>query len=549
MAELINMPRLSDTMEEGTVAKWFKQVGDTVKEGDILAEIETDKATMEFESFQEGELLHIGIEEGGTAPVDSLLAIIGEKGEDIKSMLAGNSDTAAQTTEEVATTVVAAATATEDAVEEKAETLPIPEGLEVITMPRLSDTMEEGTVAKWNKKVGDAVNEGDILAEIETDKATMEFESFFSGTLLYIGLEAGESAPVDAVLAAIGKEGTDPAAVKAAITASAANDLPASSAQPEAPTAPALVAEKKETPQPASVKVQSPAPAPVSQNGRLIASPLAKKMAEEKGISLQQVAGSGDGGRIIKRDIENFKGSVGGYAVSQGPKGVESITELANSSMRKAIAKRLSASKFSAPHYYLSVELDMDHAIAFRQQFNTLPETKISFNDIILKAVALSLKEHPQVNSQWFDDKIILNQHVHLGVAVAVEDGLVVPVLKFTDEMDLRNIGHTVKDYALRARDKKLTSAEMDGSTFTVSNLGMFGIQEFTSIINQPNSAILSVGAIEKKPVVKEEAIVVGNTMKLTLACDHRTVDGATGAQFLETLRSYIENPIRLLIS
>ncbi|OUW72999.1 MAG: pyruvate dehydrogenase [Flavobacteriaceae bacterium TMED204] len=549
MAELINMPRLSDTMEEGTVAKWFKQVGDTVKEGDILAEIETDKATMEFESFQEGELLHIGIEEGGTAPVDSLLAIIGEKGEDIKSMLAGNSDTAAQTTDEVATTVVAAATATEDAVEEKAEILPIPEGLEVITMPRLSDTMEEGTVAKWNKKVGDAVNEGDILAEIETDKATMEFESFFSGTLLYIGLEAGESAPVDAVLAAIGKEGTDPAAVKAAITASAANDLPASSAQPEAPTAPAPVAEKKETPQPAPVKVQSPAPAPVSQNGRLIASPLAKKMAEEKGISLQQVAGSGDGGRIIKRDIENFKGSVGGYAVSQGPKGVESITELANSSMRKAIAKRLSASKFSAPHYYLSVELDMDHAIAFRQQFNTLPETKISFNDIILKAVALSLKEHPQVNSQWFDDKIILNQHVHLGVAVAVEDGLVVPVLKFTDEMDLRNIGHTVKDYALRARDKKLTPAEMDGSTFTVSNLGMFGIQEFTSIINQPNSAILSVGAIEKKPVVKEEAIVVGNTMKLTLACDHRTVDGATGAQFLQTLRSYIENPIRLLIS
>ena len=549
MAELINMPRLSDTMEEGTVAKWFKQVGDTVKEGDILAEIETDKATMEFESFQEGELLHIGIEEGGTAPVDSLLAIIGEKGEDIKSMLAGKSDTEAQTTDEVATTVVAGATATEDAVEEKAEIVSIPEGLEVITMPRLSDTMEEGTVAKWNKKVGDAVNEGDILAEIETDKATMEFESFFSGTLLYIGLEAGESAPVDAVLAAIGKEGTDPAAVKAAITASAANDLPASSAQPEAPTAPAPVAEKKETPQPASVKVQSPAPAPVGQNGRLIASPLAKKMAEEKGISLQQVAGSGDGGRIIKRDIENFKGSVGGYAVSQGPKGVESITELANSSMRKAIAKRLSASKFSAPHYYLSVELDMDHAIAFRQQFNTLPETKISFNDIILKAVALSLKEHPQVNSQWFDDKIILNQHVHLGVAVAVEDGLVVPVLKFTDEMDLRNIGHTVKDYALRARDKKLTPAEMDGSTFTVSNLGMFGIQEFTSIINQPNSAILSVGAIEKKPVVKEEAIVVGNTMKLTLACDHRTVDGATGAQFLQTLRSYIENPIRLLIS
>jgi pyruvate dehydrogenase E2 component (dihydrolipoamide acetyltransferase) len=281
----------------------------------------------------------------------------------------------------------------------------------------------------------------------------------------------------------------------------------------------------------------------------LVVSPLAKKLAEEKGISLQQVKGSGDGGRIIKRDIENFKGAAGGYGVASEPTGVESVTELSNSSMRKAIAKRLSASKFSAPHYYLGVELNMDNAIAFRQQFNTLPDTKISFNDIVLKAVALALKEHPQVNSQWFDDRIVQNHHVHLGVAVAVDEGRVVPVLKFTDELDLRQIGVTVKDYALRARDKKLTPAEMDGSTFTVSNLGMFGIQEFTSIINQPNSAILSVGAIEKKPVVKEDAIVVGNTMKLTLACDHRTVDGATGAQFLQSLRLYIENPIRLLVS
>ena len=289
--------------------------------------------------------------------------------------------------------------------------------------------------------------------------------------------------------------------------------------------------------------------ADVKHNGRLIASPLAKKLAQEKGISLEQVKGSGDGGRIIKRDIENFKASAGGYTTASTTIGVEIITELANISMIKAIAKRLSASKFSAPHYYLGVELDMDNAIAFRQQFNTLPDTKISFNDIVLKAVALALKEHPQVNSQWFDDKIIQNHHVHLGVAVAVDDGLVVPVLKFTDEMDLRQIGVTVKDYALRARDKKLTPAEMDGSTFTVSNLGMFGIQEFTSIINQPNSAILSVGAIEKKPVVKENAVVVGNTMKLTLACDHRTVDGATGAQFLQSLRLYIENPIRLLVS
>ena len=545
MAELINMPRLSDTMEEGTVAKWYKKVGDTVKEGDILAEIETDKATMEFESFQEGELLHIGIEEGGTAPVDSLLAIIGEKGEDINHMIGGataelaQADTSTETSEPSKSQTEAVASDEEKTV--------MPEGVEVITMPRLSDTMEEGTVAKWNKKVGDTVNEGDILAEIETDKATMEFESFYSGTLLYIGLEEGQSAAVDSVLAAIGNEGTDSEAVKAVIASSANSASQAEEAKVE--VAAPLVAEQKQTPKPAPVAVQAPVVAKLNHNGRLVASPLAKKLAEEKGISLQQVKGSGDGGRIIKRDIENFKGAAGGYGVASEPTGVESVTELSNSSMRKAIAKRLSASKFSAPHYYLGVELNMDNAIAFRQQFNTLPDTKISFNDIVLKAVALALKEHPQVNSQWFDDRIVQNHHVHLGVAVAVEEGLVVPVLKFTNELDLRQIGVTVKDYALRARDKKLTPAEMDGSTFTVSNLGMFGIHEFTSIINQPNSAILSVGAIEKKPVVKEDAIVVGNTMKLTLACDHRTVDGATGAQFLQSLRLYIENPIRLLVS
>jgi pyruvate dehydrogenase E2 component (dihydrolipoamide acetyltransferase) len=528
-------------MEEGTVAKWYKKVGDSVKEGDILAEIETDKATMEFESFHEGALLHIGIEEGGTAPVDSLLAIIGFKGEDIEDMIGGGSSTSASEGAIVAEIPV-------QAVKSSSEKLPIPDGVEVISMPRLSDTMEEGTVAKWNKKVGDPVNEGDILAEIETDKATMEFESFYSGTLLYIGLEEGQSAAVDSVLAAIGKEKTDPEAVKAAIASSLAPTI--QTEEPKADVPAKVVAEQKQNPKPLSVlPAQSKVGTNDNYNDRLVASPLAKKMAEEKGIPLLQVKGSGDGGRIVKCDIENFKSSTTRYAMASGPTGVESVTELANSSMRKAIAKRLSASKFSAPHYYLGVELNMDNAIAFRQQFNTLPETKISFNDIVLKSVALALKEHPQVNSQWFDDKVVQNHHVHLGVAVAVEDGLVVPVLKFTDEMDLRQIGVNVKDYALRARDKKLTPAEIDGSTFTVSNLGMFGIQEFTSIINQPNSAILSVGAIEKKPIVKEEAIVVGNTMKLTLACDHRTVDGATGAHFLQSLRLYIENPIRLLIS
>ena len=545
MAELINMPRLSDTMEEGTVAKWYKKVGDLVKEGDILAEIETDKATMEFESFQEGELLHIGIEEGGTAPVDSLLAIIGTKGEDIKDIIGGVQMSMGQKEESPETSEkLQAQVAVEELNEEKSE---IPDGVEVITMPRLSDTMEEGTVAKWYKKVGDLVNEGDILAEIETDKATMEFESFYSGTLLYTGLEEGQTAAVDSILAAIGKEGTDPEAVKAAIASSVVSVSQAE--EPKAEFVSSAEAEQKQTPKPDLAVAKSPIVSNENYNGRLIASPLAKKLAEEKGISLQQVKGSGDGGRIIKRDIENFKGSAVGYTIASGSKGVESVTELANSSMRKSIAKRLSASKFSAPHYYLGVEFNMDNAIAFRQQFNTLPDTKISFNDIVLKAVALALKEHPQVNSQWFEDKVIQNHHVHLGVAVAVEDGLVVPVLRFTDDMDLRQIGETVKNYALRARDKKLNPAEMEGSTFTVSNLGMFGVQEFTSIINQPNSAILSVGAIEKKPVVKEDAVVVGNTMKLTLACDHRTVDGATGAQFLQSLRLYIENPIRLLVS
>ena len=536
MAELINMPRLSDTMEEGTVAKWYKKVGDSVIEGDILAEIETDKATMEFESFQEGELLYVGIQEGGTAPVDSLLAIIGEKGEDISGMIAGTESPGDE--KEVKT----------EAVVEETTAVAMPSGVEVITMPRLSDTMEEGTVAKWNIKVGDTIAEGDILAEIETDKATMEFESFYTGTLLHIGLEEGQSAPVDAILAVIGNKDTDKEAVKAALSSMSEADI-----KPEAIKETAPVVSKPEA-------VAVPKPAPVAQaprvnsnaSGRIIASPLAKKLAEEKGVNLNNVAGSGEGGRIIKRDVENFNpaASANGASVqSFVPAGVEGVSEIANSSMRKVIAKRLSASKFSAPHYYLGVEFDMDNAIVFRQQYNTVPETKISFNDIIVKAVALALKQHPQVNSQWFDDKIIQNHHVHVGVAVAVEDGLVVPVLEFTDEMDLRQIGATVKDFAGRARAKKLIPTEIEGSTFTISNLGMFGIQEFTSIINQPNSAILSVGAIVNKPVVKEGKIVVGNTMKLTLACDHRTVDGATGSLFLQTLKSYIENPITLLVS
>ena len=532
MATIINMPRLSDTMEEGTVASWLKQVGDKIQEGDILAEIETDKATMEFESFHDGTLLHIGVQPGETAPVDVLLAIIGEEGEDISTLL--NVDLSEKETEpeEVVKTSTAGET----------EIAAISEGVEIINMPRLSDTMEEGTVASWLKQVGDSVEEGDILAEIETDKATMEFESFFSGVLLHIGIQVGETAAVDTLLAIIGPEGTDVAAILAApaTLTKAADQAPI---QTEIPI---------ETHDDVAAAVKAPVPVTTS-TVRIIASPLAKKIAKEKGIDLNLVAGTGESGRIVKRDVEQFTPTTKTVATHVQaavfvPAGQEKQEEIPNSQMRKTIAKRLGESKFSAPHYYLSVEFDMDAAIAFRKQYNSIPDTKISFNDIVVKAVALSLKAHPQVNSQWFDDKMVLNHHVHVGVAVAVEDGLVVPVLKFANEMNLPQIGSQVRDFAGRARSKKLTPQEMDGSTFTVSNLGMFGINEFTSIINQPNSAILSVGAIVQKPVVKEDKIVVGNTMKLTLACDHRTVDGATGAQFLQTLKEYIENPILLVV-
>jgi pyruvate dehydrogenase E2 component (dihydrolipoamide acetyltransferase) len=545
MAIIVNMPRLSDTMEEGTVASWLKKVGDKIEEGDILAEIETDKATMEFESFNEGTLLHIGVQEGETTMVDELLAIIGEEGEDISALLANPSAAVEPTTTEETTEAVVEAEADPVAETSSAD---IPEGVIVVTMPRLSDTMEEGTVASWLKNVGDTVEEGDILAEIETDKATMEFESFNEGTLLYIGLKEGESANVDDLLAIIGPAGTDVSGVAANFSTRTKTD--AEAAPQETPKA--APTEIKDTPNVEAAPVATPvATATVSHTtGRLHISPLARKMADDKGIALNQLVGSGENGRIIKRDVENFTPAVAN-SVSVAkfvPTGQEDFEEIKNSQMRKTIAKRLGESKFSAPHYYLNVEFDMDNAIAFRTQYNTVPDTKISFNDIIVKACALALRQHPQVNSQWFADRMKLNNHVHVGVAVAVEDGLVVPVVRFANEQSLPQIGAAVRDFAGRARNKKLTPQEMDGSTFTVSNLGMFGIESFTSIINQPNSAILSVGAIVQKPVVKNGQVVAGNTIKLTLACDHRTVDGATGAQFLQTLKGYVENPVTMLV-
>jgi pyruvate dehydrogenase E2 component (dihydrolipoamide acetyltransferase) len=566
MAEVITMPRLSDTMEEGTVATWLKKVGDTVKEGDILAEIETDKATMEFESFYEGTLLHIGVSEGETAEVDALLAIIGDSSEDISALLSGQTQngpsTAAPTKEESQESHDSGSNEpTEASQDADGSTKPMPEGVLVITMPRLSDTMEEGTVATWLKKEGDTVSEGDILAEIETDKATMEFESFYSGTLLKIGVQEGASAQVDALLAVLGPEGTDLSGVN--FDQGNPSDLMTEPA--EATTEPeeaSAKADEKTATQSTPTPVATPAPsAPVAlssvanpatdvvDQGRRFVSPLARKLAKEKGINLSQVTGSGELGRIIKRDIEHFVPGTAPFAAAAPAfqaVGTEVFESVPNSQMRKTIAKRLGESKFTAPHYYLTVELDMDHAMAARSAINTQEGVKISFNDMVVKACAMALRLHPKVNSQWYQKETKIAKHIHMGVAVAVDDGLVVPVLKFADQMSFTQIGASVKDLAGRARAKKLTPEEMQGSTFTVSNLGMFGIREFTSIINQPNSAILSVGAIVEKPVVKQGNIVVGHTMTVTLACDHRTVDGATGAQFLQTLRQYIEQPVTM---
>jgi pyruvate dehydrogenase E2 component (dihydrolipoamide acetyltransferase) len=428
---------------------------------------------------------------------------------------------------------------------------------EVINMPRLSDTMEEGTLAKWFKKVGDTVKEGEILAEIETDKATMEFESFYDGVLLHIGIDEGSTAPVDSIIAIIGSKGED-------ISEIVNNDTPVAKEEPipVAKEEPIPVAKEEPIPvakeEPIPVAKEEPSPVakeqvkPVSiismSNDRILISPLAKKLADEKGIDISAIKGSGDNGRIIKRDIDSFKPSNYSQFSQPRPHLKESSFETQNSTMRKAIAKRLADSKFSAPHYYLNIELEMDNIISFRKQFIQTQNIKISFNDIIAKAVSLSLAKHPKVNSRWYDDKIIFNEHVHLGVAVAVDDGLIVPVVKFSNSKDLPQINAEIKDFAERAKNKKLSPSEIEGSTFTISNLGMFGIESFTSIINQPNSAILSIGAIVQKPIVKNNEVVVGNTMKLTLACDHRTVDGATGSLFLKTLKEYIENPVSILI-
>jgi pyruvate dehydrogenase E2 component (dihydrolipoamide acetyltransferase) len=557
MAEVVKMPKMSDTMTDGVVAKWHKKVGDKVKSGDVLAEIETDKATMDFESYQDGVLLYIGVEEGKSVPVDEVIAVLGKEGEDYKTALSGGD--APQPPKGGATEPVADDKKADKPTEDKKSAPAPPSGggggnipATVIRMPALSDTMTEGIINKWNFKVGDKVKSDDSLADVETDKATMEVVGYEAGTLLYIGPKEGEAAPVNGIIAIVGKEGTDiTPLLQDAPAASAAAPAAEGTATPAAASAPAEETEVSHS------------------DGRVKASPLARKIAKEKGIDINAVKGSAEGGRIVKKDIEDFKPGAAPAAAAAAPAtesaaapakaaaapivlptvtGVEKFTEKPVSQMRKVIAKRLSESLFTAPHFYVTMSIDMDQAIAARNKINEVAPVKISFNDFVLKASAIALRQHPTINSSWLGDKIRTNEHIHIGVAVAVDEGLLVPVIRFADGKSLSHISVEVKDFAQRAKAKKLQPADWEGSTFTISNLGMFGVDEFTAIINSPDSCILAVSGIQAVPVVKNGAVVPGNIMKVTLSADHRVVDGASAAAFLQTLKSLLEEPVRLLI-
>lgn len=545
MAEMILMPRLSDTMTEGVIAAWHKKVGEPVKKGDLLAEVETDKATMELESYKDGVLLHIGVNKGGKLQVNDLLAIIGNAGEDISSLV----KTGASTSPTAATPQKAGATNTPTTTTpvSTVASLDISKVEEVILMPRLSDTMTEGVIAAWHKKVGDTVRKGDLLADVETDKATMELESYKNGKLLYIGAQKGDKVPVNALLCIIGEEGK----VDVNKIVAASKNM--------ATIAGATTAADNNTA--ATTASAAPSETSASENGRAKASPLAKKLAAEKGINLSTIQGTGDGGRITKADIDNYKPGTNAPAISSTPAkttmastvtssvvGQVSFEETPVSQMRKVIAKRLAESKFSAPHFYLTMSINMDKAVESRAKLNEVSKVKISFNDMVLKACAIALKQHPAVNSSWLGDKIRTNHHINIGVAVAVEDGLLVPVIRFADTKSFSQIGAEVKDLAQKAKDKKLQPSDWEGNTFTISNLGMFGIDEFTAIINPPDACILAVGAIQQVPIVKDGQVKAGNVMKVTLSCDHRAVDGATGAAFLQTLQGLLEEPLRMLV-
>lgn len=573
MAEIIKMPKMSDTMTEGVIASWLKKVGDTVKSGDILAEVETDKATMELESYEDGTLLYVGPKEKESVPVDGVLAIIGKEGEDISGLLGqvqdgGSAPAPAADPKTESQPAAAEAMSQEAPAKASAQAAPANVNATVIRMPKMSDTMTEGTIASWQKKVGDKVKSGDVLAEVETDKATMELESYEDGTLLYIGVEAGNAVAVDGVLAIIGESGADYQQLlnadnggtqvnnrQEAEIADSRVENSKTDAQIQAQAAPA---ETKDVTVPAGGNNGQSAPAAANTGGRIFASPLAKKMAQDKGIDLSQVKGSGDNGRIVVKDVESYVPTAKPAAAPTpaaapaapsipAPSGAP-YEEVAVSQMRKVIAKRLSESLFTAPHFYLTMEIDMDKAIEARNSLNEVSPVKISFNDLVIKAAAAALKKHPAVNSSWLGDKIRYNNVVNIGVAVAVEEGLLVPVVRNADLKTLSQIAGEVKDLGGKAKTKKLQPADWEGNTFTVSNLGMFGIDEFTAIINPPDACIMAVGGIKQTPVVKNGQIVIGNVMKVTLSCDHRVVDGAVGSAFLQTFKSLLENPIRILV-
>ena len=546
-------------MTEGVIAAWHKKVGDSVKKGELLAEVETDKATMDLESYKDGTLLFTGTDKGGKIQVNDLLAIIGAPGEDISALVKGGGAAAQTSTPVAAQTAAPAAAPTASAAPAAAQSAPATGGIdlskqeEVILMPRLSDTMTEGVIADWHKKVGDTVKKGDILADIETDKATMELESYKEGKLLFIGAQKGEKIAVNDLLAVIGDEKKVNLDQIVAVSKNKGVAGPvAAQATPAAQTtATAAPAEADHIAEQSGLSV--------SADGRIKASPLARKLAAEKGIDISKVAGSGDNGRIVKKDVDSYTPSKAAPASATQPaatgkptapavQGQESFEEVSVSQMRKAISRRLAESMYTAPHFYVTMSIDMDSAVHARTKLNESSPVKISFNDLVLKAVAIALKQHPAINSSWRGETIRINHHVHIGVAVSIEDGLIVPVVRFADGKSLSQIAAEVKDLAGRAKIKKLQPAEYEGSTFTISNMGMFGVEEFTAIINAPNACILAVSAIQQVPVVKNGAIVPGNVMKLTLSCDHRVVDGASGSAFLQTVKSLLEEPLRMMI-
>jgi pyruvate dehydrogenase E2 component (dihydrolipoamide acetyltransferase) len=543
------MPRMSDTMEEGIIASWLKKVGDEVKSGEVLAEVETDKATMELESFEDGTLLYVAVKEKDAVPVDGIIAIIGEKDEKIDDLLKEVKSEPAKSAKDDGEKVEEQEKKPAE-MGEKAEKDVKDVKASVIKMPKMSDTMTEGIIAKWITKVGDKVSSGDILAEVETDKATMELEAYEDGYLLYIGPDEGDAVPVDDVIAVVGEKGAD----YQKLLESRKSGKEAEAVKEKSGKVEAVAVEKE----PSDPEVQ-PLSREENGDGRVIASPLAKRMAKEKGYDLSNIQGSGDYGRIIKRDIENYKPSQAEKPAGEVPEketkislppvvGEEKFEEIPVSQMRKTIARRLSESKFTSPHFYLTMEIDMDRAVEARNSINEVSPVKISFNDIIIKACTAALRQHPKVNASWLGDKIRYNKHIHIGVAVAVEEGLLVPVVKFADNKSLAHIATEVRELANKAKNKQLQPKDWEGNTFTISNLGMFGIEEFTAIINPPDACILAVGGIRETAVVKNGAIVPGQVMKVTLSCDHRVVDGATGAAFLQNLKSLLEDPVRILI-